>query len=884
MPFLKKNTKEHARLLKNDQKPVPIWSKWGPYLAERAWGTVREDYSETGNAWKYFPFELAHQKAYRWGEDGIAGWCDRYQVLAFAPAFWNGKDPILKERMFGLSSPEGNHGEDVKECYYHLDGTPSHSYMKYLYKYPQNAFPYEELKKVNASRKTTEPEFELVDTGIFANNSYFDIVIEYAKDSPEDLCIRIEAFNRSSKNAPLHIIPQLWFRNQWSWTSTPQLRPSILNHSKPGREPCLLADDSDLLSPSNLHFDYHLGKRYLYGSEGGTPLFTDNETTSDKPGYYKDGFHQAIIHNKPSTNPQEQGTKACLHYFFESVPSQGSVTVYLRFTNTPLDNPLEAIDTIIQKRKKEADAFYDEIHPPKASEEEKKLQRKAFAGMLWSKQSYLFDVNIWLKGDNSYPPPPGNREHLRNIHWRHLNSMRILSMPDKWEYPWFAAWDLAFHCLTIGLIDIAFAKEQIWLLLFDQFQHPNGAIPAYEWEFSDLNPPVQAWAAYRLYQMEKEQTGIEDQIFLEKCFLKLCLNFTFWVNKVDSSGCNVFEGGFLGLDNISLIDRSKEFLGGGTLKQSDGTGWMAMFCLNLMRIALELSQKNPSYESMATKFFQHFVYIADAMKNVGRKNYSMWSEEDGFFYDVLLFPDDHFAKFHVRSLVGLIPVFAIETLFEEDLNRFPQFKKDFLWFLNNRKDLTQDCLSCVVKDGQKVYVLSLVGEYNLQRILRYVWDPEEFRSCFGLRSLSKFHAKHPFSYKTSQVSYEPAESVERIKGGNSNWRGPIWFPTTYLFIESLKKFSEVFGSTLEITIPGEEPITLDKIPGGFVDRLLCLFLPDESGRRPFLGPDFPFAQDPYFKDLILFYEYFDPETGKGLGASHQTGWTGLIANLIDEFR
>ncbi len=877
----RENTEEQLRLSDNRQSPVPKWYKWGPYLAERSWGTVREDYSVHGDAWDYFPFEQSHQKTYRWGEDGIAGWSDRYQVLAFAPAFWNGKDPILKERLFGLSANQGNHGEDVKECYYYLDATPTHSYTKYLYKYPQGEFPYENLRQGNAARGTGDPEYEITDTGIFAENRYFDIVIEYAKASPEDLCIRIEAFNRGNDPASLHIIPQLWFRNQWTWSENPLPKPRITNLD-PSKEPCLVADDNQLLSPSNLFFNYHLGKRYLYGMQGGNPLFTNNETLDGSTPYGKGAFHEAIIHHQSSTNPEKWGSKACLHYFFESIPAQGSTVLYLRFSDCPLEEPLKDVESIISKRREEADAFYQTIHPAKASDEEKMIQRRALAGMIWNKQFYLFDVNQWLKGDKI--PPPENHERIRNVHWRHLNSMRILSMPDKWEYPWFAAWDTAFHCLSLGLIDIEFAKEQIWLLLFDQFQHPNGAIPAYEWEFSDLNPPVQAWAAHRLYLMQKEQTGVEDLVFLEKCFLKLLLNFTFWVNKVDSSGCNVFEGGFLGLDNISLIDRSRESEKEGVLKQSDGTGWMAMFCLNLMRIALELAKSNSSYESMATKFFQHFVYIADAMKNLGNKQYSMWSEDDGFFYDVLLHKDGSFSRFHVRSLVGLIPLYAIEMITETELNQFPQMKKDFLWFLNNRKGLTKDCLSYILKNDQKIYILSLVNEHSLQKILHYVWDPKEFRSEFGLRSLSKFHEQNPFSYKNTQVRYEPGDSVERIKGGNSNWRGPIWFPTTYLLIQSLKKFSEVFGHTLQISVDNEQSILLEDIAPGFASRMISLFTADTTGVRPFLGPQFPFCNDPHFKDHILFYEFYHGDTGKGLGSSHQTGWSGIVANLIDEFR
>lgn len=870
-----KKTAEHLRLADNAQTPVPHWYKWGPYVSERAWGTVREDYSKNSDAWNYFPFEEAHKRVYRWGEDGIAGWCDRYQTLVFSPAFWNGQDPILKERLFGLPSAKGNHGEDVKECYYYLDGLPTHSYMKYLYKYPQKSFPYEQLAKENAKRGLHESEYELIDTQIFQDNRYFDIVIEYAKESAEDLCIRIEAFNRGPDPAPLHILPQLWFRNQWSWGDQPLPEPKIVN-----AHGCLLADDSHLISPENLPFDYHLGKRYLYASSGGKALFTNNETPSAENTFCKDAFHRAIINKETCTNPKEEGSKACIHYFFESVPAHGSVAVHLRLTNQRLTDPLKKVDSTIYARKKEADEFFAAIHPSQATAEEKMVQRQAIAGMLWTKQYYMFDVNLWLEGDNAHFPPPPERQNGRNKHWRHLNSMRILSMPDKWEYPWFAAWDLAFHCLTFGLVDIEFAKEQLWFLLFDQFQHPNGAIPAYEWEFSDLNPPVQAWAALHLYSMQKEQTGSGDLAFLKKCFFKLLMNFSYWVNKVDSCGSNVFEGGFLGLDNITLLDRSEELGHGLMLKQSDGTGWVALFCLNLMRMALELAKEDSSYEALATKFFQHFVYVAHAMKNMGDKKYSMWNEEDGFFYDVLIYPDGNVSQFRVRSLVGLIPLFAVEILTVEELNLFPRFKEEFLWFLKNRKELTKEC----AEDRGDQYLLSLITPDHLERILKYVWNPAEFRSEYGLRSLSKFHETSPFIYKAMQVGYEPAESLHRIKGGNSNWRGPIWFPTSYLLINSLKIFARAFGDEFKIAIEGEMPVNLNEMAESFGNRMISLFTLDRSNRRPFWGSDFPFAADPHFKNHILFYEYFHGDTGKGLGASHQTGWTGLIANLIHDFR
>jgi hypothetical protein len=874
-------TSEHLRLHEKYTSEVPPWQKWGPYVSERAWGTVREDYSPNGDAWSFFPFDDAHKRVYRWGEDGIAGWCDRYQSLVISHAFWNGKDPILKERLFGLAALQGNHGEDVKELYYYLDGTPTHSYMKYLYKYPQQEFPYQKLRDANAERSTLDPEFELVDTGVFAENRYFDIFIEYAKASPEDTCIKIEAFNRASVPAPLHILPQLVFRNQWGWEDEREPEPFICKDTK---SCCLVADDTHTVSPSTLSFTYHVGKRYLYGTPGGKALFTKNENASSGQGFYKDGFHNAIIHKQNTVNPEEEGTKACFHYFFEQVPAHQSVTVYLRLTNQANPQAVEEVEKIVGLRKQEADEFYNAIQPKNATQEEKEIQRQALAGMLWTKQIYLYDVSRWLEGDKDSAPPSSERLHGRNIHWRHLNSMRILSMPDKWEYPWFAAWDLAFHTVSFALVDMEFAKEQLWLLLFDQFQHPNGAIPAYEWEFSDLNPPVQSWAVLRLYEMQKEKEGVEDRVFLKKCFLKLIMNFSWWVNRVDSSGYNVFEGGFLGLDNITIVDRSVDFEGGAKIRQSDGTGWMALFCLNLMRMALILSKDDPTYELMATKFFQHFIYIAYAMKIRDNKQYELWSEKDGFFYDVLSYPDGKYSKFRVRSLVGIIPLYAIDTISEEELNQFPEFKKNFLWFLKNREMLTKDCAIPITVNKSKKYLLSLANQDQLQRILTYVWDPKEFRSDFGLRSLSKFHEKNPFAYKGRQISYEPGDSLHRVKGGNSNWRGPIWFPTTYLLIQSLKTLSQVYSDKVTITATGEKPANLDKIASYFADRLIALFRKDPDGIPPFLGKDFPFAKDPHFHNYYLFYEFYHGDTGKGHGASHQTGWSALVANLIEEFK
>ncbi len=882
-----KSNVETDRLRQNEDVPVGIFEKWGPYVSERAWASVREDYSPDGDAWRYFPFDEAHKRVYRWGDDGIAGLCDRYQILIFAPAFWNGKDKILKERLFGLNSFEGNHGEDVKEYYYHLDAIPSHSYLKYLYKYPQGEFPYEKLKTENQKRGAEASEYELVDTGIFEKNRYFDIFIEYGKESPEDICIKIQAFNRGDLPADLHILPHLWFRNQWAWGDQVEPCPRIIEGPHSQEHLLLISDDTLMHSPSSLSFDYHLGPRFLYASPGGEALFTDNETrhvNAETAGcFYKDGFHEKIIRNAQSVNPAKVGTKACLHYVFKEIPPGESRTIHLRLTHQEMKDPLRNIDQILKLRKEEADAFYQTIHPRGASEEEKMIQRQAFAGMIWNKQIYLFDVHKWLTGDNTKNPPPEARWHVRNFHWQHLNSMRILMMPDKWEYPWFAAWDHVFHCITMALIDLDFAKKQFWLPLFDQFQHPNGQIPSYEWEFSDLNPPVQAWALLHLYQIEKRKTGKGDLEFLEKCFHKLLMNFAWWVNKVDSSGNNVFEGGFLGMDNISVLDRSIKLEAGIKLQQSDGTGWMALFCLSLMRIALELSKHNPTYESLATKFFEHYVYIGHAMKEMGNVHYELWSEKDGFFYDVLTYPKGKFEKFRVRSLVGIIPFYATELLSEEELNAFPEFKSSFFWFLNNRQDLVEKCIIPMKKESKNYYALTLMNEKQLSSVLGYIWNPHEFRSEFGLRSLSKYHQENPFTFQSRKIGYEPAEAIEKIKGGNSNWRGPIWFPTNYILIETLSKLSHGVHPEFTVGAQGESRVALKEMARSFAGRLIGLFKKDASGKRPLFGKDFPFATDPHWQEYLFFYEYYNPETGKGLGASHQTGWSALVANLIDEF-
>ncbi len=887
-------TAEHRRLAEPSTGIVPPWRKWGCYVSERAWGTVREDYSAHGDAWNYLPHDKARSKAYRWGEDGIAGLCDRYQLLVFAPAFWNGRDPILKERMFGLTSSEGNRGEDVKEYYFYLDATPTGSYMKLLYKYPQAEYPYARLLDENRRRAGGGMEFELLDSGVFDDNRYFDVVIEYAKAGPEDICVRIEVFNRGRDEAPFHFIPQLWFRNTWSWGPVRAREPQITRgRSGPGWQE-LVADDSAADPLPNLMFEYRLGARHLYAPSGGTPLFTDNETHAERVfgagavsagACTKDAFHRQIVNGEACVSSKGIGTKACLHYNV-SVPGLGSTVWNLRLTPAVLPDPLEQVGPIVQKRREEADEFYAAIHPPKATADEQLVQRQALAGMLWTKQIYLFDVGLWLDGDNPASPPPGPRRTIRNSHWRHLNSMRILSMPDKWEYPWFAAWDLAFHCVALTLVDPAFAKDNLWLLLFEQFQHPNGQIPAYEWEFSDLNPPVHAWACWRVYEKDKALTGVGDVAFLEKCFHKLLMNFAWWVNKVDSQGLNVFEGGFLGLDNITVVDRSEKLPNGAILEQSDATGWMGFFCLHMMRIALELAGTNRVYETLATKFFEHFTYIGGAMKHMGGRGYQLWDEDDGFFYDVLRFPDGSFHKFRVRSLVGLIPLYAIEVLDPEKIENLPVFLDDVHWFMKNRPDLVGRACYRAERQGRTLDVLSIVDRHQLTRLLQRLWDENEFLSPGGIRSLSKYHEKHPFTFGAGTVRYEPAEADVKIKGGNSNWRGPIWFPTSYLLIEALMKFAEANGPEFQVLTPagGGAPIGPEAMAREIANRMIGLFTRAEDGTRRIYGGTAKFQQDPHWRDCLLFNEYFHGDNGAGLGANHQTGWTGLVANLIDEWR
>jgi hypothetical protein len=914
---------ERARLA--DTAP---WRNWGPYLADRAWGTVREDYSADGDPWRSFPHDHARSRAYRWGEDGIAGFCDRYQILCWAMAFWNERDPILKERWFGLVPTEANHGEDVKECYFYLDALPSHAYQRMLYKYPQRAYPYNALIEGSRARGVGDPELELIDTGIFDDGRYFDIEIEMAKEDPESLVFRVTAYNRGPERAPLHFIPNLWFRNTWAWHGR-VATPRIHHESGCG----LVADDTHAPPLEGLVHETRIGKRVLEIAGDAKTLFTDNETnnqrlfgTRARSRFTKDAFHRYIVDgDHGATNPSHHGTKACGWVRHEIEPG-GSATMLMRLR--PFERECasaEQLESIVTLRRKEADEFYASIHPANATPEERNIQRQAFAGMLWTRQSYLFDVDVWLDGDDPAHAPPESRLRGRNSRWRHLNSMRVLSMPDKWEYPWFAAWDLAFHAVTFALIDPEFAKEQLWLMLFEQFQHPNGQIPAYEWEFSDSNPPVLCWGVWRVYNMDRIRSGKGDLAFLEKCFHKLLLNFTWWVNKVDREGNNVFEGGFLGLDNIAVYDRSRPLPGGAVLEQSDGTGWMGMFSLVMMRMALELAKTNPTYESLATKFFEHYVYIGAAMKmqHGGR---TLWDDDDGFFYDVLRWPDGSIVPFRVRSLVGLIPLYAVERLEEKWIAPFPGFRRDMEWFLRFRRDIVEHCVTTVDHDHGRTHVLAVVDQEQLQQLLARVVDPDEFLSPFGMRSLSKFHEQNPFSFAGAEVRYEPAEAAGFLKGGNSNWRGPVWFPSTFLMIETLRKLEKAFGDEIRVTVnevhcdvsdahnaessrategigggAGRPPrthsstpipprsVTLTGVAATLAERMIRIFVPDADGYRPVNGPRGSrkaelFARDPHWRDLVLFYEYFHGETGEGLGASHQTGWTGLVANLIDEWR
>ena len=885
--------RERARSIVDD---LNGWRRWGPYLADRSWGTVREDYSADGDAWGYLTYDRARAKAYRWGEDGIAGISDRYQLLCFAATFWNERDPHLKERLFGVTPYEGNHGEDVKEYYFHVDNTPSHSYMCLLYKYPQAAFPYRELIDENRRRNGQGPEYELIDTGAFDGDRYFDIFIEYGKATTEDLAIRITAHNRGPEAAPLHILPTLWFRNTWAWGGGPAAEPQLQRSACGDGVLALLADHSGAAMDPNMPGAYALGLRWLYGpaEAGGRLLFTDNETFGERaygPGnasrspYTKDAFHRALCEGDAgAVRSEARGTKAALHYRYV-VPAGGSVVLRLRLSDGNRADPLGDVDSILETRRREADVFYEGLAPAGASADERLVQRRALAGLLWSKQSYLFDVAKWLDGDDPAHPPP-ERRNPRNAHWRHLNSMRVMSMPDKWEYPWFAAWDLAFQCVPFALVDPRFAKDQLWQLLFEQFQHPSGQLPAYEWEFGDLNPPVHAWAVWRVFNMDRIRSGHADREWLERCFHKLLINFASWVNKVDRDGNNVFEGGFLGLDNITVVDRSEPLYDGSVLQQSDATGWMGMFCLNLMRIALELAKQNPVYEGLASKFLQHYIYVAYAMKHMGGRDHALFDPADGFFYDVLVQPNGSYRQFRVQSLVGLIPLFAVERLELEWIAPFKEFAANLAWFVRNRREMVEEVVHAVERpDGGHTYLLTIVNIEQLHRMLGHLYCEDAFLSRYGIRSLSKRHEREPFVFDGRSVGYEPAESAGKLKGGNSNWRGPIWFPTTFLLIESLRKLATAFGPRYAVAVPGAtEPVALRDMARDLARRLIAIFLLDEQGRRPVFGGARRFIDDPRWRDHPLFYEYFHGDNGAGIGASHQTGWTALVANLIDEWQ
>src|SRR6478672_3455216 len=882
-------TAEEQRLQANRDRSA-YWSRWGSYLSERQWGTVREDYSHDGSAWDFFPHDQARSRAYRWGEDGIAGISDNHQRLCFAIALWNGQDPILKERLFGLTGSEGNHGEDVKEYYFYLDNTPTHSYMKYLYKYPQIAYPYEQLIKANCKQTTQKPnvttpyslEYELIDTGIFDENKYFDILVEYAKNSPDDILIKIKITNRSSEAKTLHLLPTLWFRNTWSWETNPE-KPWLKVFSEQPADNIIEA------------FHPTLGKRWLYCHQENNLLFTENETNFNTlfnidniSPYVKDGINNYLVNNQKSAiNPHKIGTKVAAHYEY-LIPAGETKIAQLRLSDSAtIQEPFgDEFERIIQQRIQEADEFYHRICPFDISPEKRNIQRQAFAGMLWNKQFYYYVVEDWLKGDPGSPKPPESRSTGRNAEWVHLFNDDILSMPDKWEYPWFAAWDLAFHLIPLAMVDPDFAKLQLSRLTREWYMHPNGQIPAYEWSFSDVNPPVQAWAAWHIYQLEQKMYGCADRYFLESVFQKLLFNFTWWVNRKDREGKNIFQGGFLGLDNIGVFDRSSQLPTGGYLEQADGTSWMGMYCLNMLDIALELAKDNPAYEDIASKFFEHFLYIADAMDGVGKSEIALWDEADSFYYDALHFPDGSHCLMKVRSLVGLIPLFAVSTIEPETLSRFPGFKKRTEWFLQNRPDLTHK-IACMQTPGiGERRLLAIADLDKLRHILQKLLDETEFLSAYGIRSLSKFHQQHPYILKVDdteyRVDYEPAESSTGMFGGNSNWRGPIWFPVNFLIIESLQKFHQYLGEDFKIECPtgSNHWMTLSQVAIELSQRLTRIFLPDESGKRPVYGGTEKFQTDPHWRDLILFYEYFHAENGTGIGASHQTGWTGLVAKLI----
>jgi hypothetical protein len=852
------------------------WKQWGPYLSERQWGTVREDYSEHGNAWDYFPHEHARSRAYRWGEDGLAGFSDAEQRLCLSLALWNGRDGILKERLFGLTNSEGNHGEDVKELYYYLDATPTHSYLKSLYKYPQTAFPYSALVEENRRRGIAGAEYELLDTGVFESDRYFDVFVEYAQGKPGDILAKITVHNRSDVDAPVHVLPQLFFRNTWSWkngAAKPALRLT--------RGGAIEATHPTL---GKLHFYADASPREI--------LFCDNETNPERlwgdasqSGFWKDAIHERVVNdNVAAVNPEQVGTKAAV-WFERLVPAHGAVEIRVRLTRDELRQPFADFADILATRVAEADAFYADLQSGMTGTDARSVQRQAFAGMIWSKQYFYYDVPEWLGGDPNHPAPPAARKRGRNRDWAHLNNADIISMPDKWEYPWYAAWDLAFHTIPLAHLDPVFAKEQLVLLTREWYMHPNGQIPAYEWAFGDVNPPVHAWATWRVYQIDRKLSGKGDLEFLERVFHKLMLNFTWWVNRKDAEGRNVFQGGFLGLDNIGVFDRSAQLPTGGHIDQADGTSWMAMYALNLMRIALELAQTNRVYEDVATKFLEHFLHIAEAMARIG-DGVGLWDDHDKFFYDVLHLPDGTMTPLKVRSMVGLIPLFAVETLEPELLEKVPEFKRRLEWFLAYRPDLAALVSHWNEPGRGSRRLLSLLRGHRMKKILQRLLDESEFLSPHGVRALSKVHETDPYVYRVNgmdlKVDYQPGESSTYAFGGNSNWRGPVWFPVNFLIIESLQKFHHYYGEDFKVECPTGSGhfATIEEVANELAQRLTRIFLMDDRGERPVYAGQPKMQHDAHFRDHVLFYEYFHGDTGRGVGASHQTGWTGLVAKLL----
>ena len=878
----KRVTREELRL-REAQERTAHWRRWGPYLAERQWGTVREDYSPQGTAWDSFPHDHARSRAYRWGEDGIAGISDNHGRLCFALALWNGRDPILKERLFGLTGTEGNHGEDVKEYYFYLDSTPTHSYMKFLYKYPQAEFPYTALVEENRRRDRRAPEFELIDTGVFEADRYFDVVVEYAKAAPDDVLIRITATNRGPEPAALELLPTVWYRNTWSWDVPASERPSLRAGESAGH--AVIEGDHATL-----------GARWLYCEGAPELLFTDNDTNVQRlyqqPNarpWVKDGINDYVVGGRSdAVNPERAGTKAAARYRATLAAGQ-SVVARLRLTNSPIPGgPFGGeFDTLFGRRVREADEFYETVIPAKLSDDGRSVMRQAFAGLLWSKQFYHYDVARWLAGDPTAPAVSIERMRGRNHEWRHLYNDDVISMPDKWEYPWYAAWDLAFHTIPLALIDPEFAKAQLILFLREWYMHPNGQIPAYEWALGDVNPPVHAWAALRVYRIERRLRGRGDREFLERIFHKLLLNFTWWVNRKDAGGKNVFQGGFLGLDNIGVFDRSAPLPTGGHIEQSDGTSWMAMYCLNMLAIALELARQDPAYQDVASKFFEHFVYIAHAVHDLGDEGINLWDERDGFYYDVL-HGNGAVHRLTVRSMVGLIPLFAVETLEPEVVDRLPGFKRRMQWFIDNHPELGRHVEVAEKPGGGARRLLAIVGRAQLPRVLKFMLDEQEFLSPHGVRAVSRYHKDHPYVLRLDgmehRVDYEPAESSSGLFGGNSNWRGPVWFPVNYLLIESLQKFHYFYRDTLTVEFPTGSRTTLDlwQVAAELSRRLTRIFLRDADGRRPVYGGSEKFQRDPHWRDLVLFYEYFHGDNGAGTGAAHQTGWTGIVAKLLQQ--